>query len=82
MKSGIVAYLFYFTRVYKQFLLFGTADTQIFLKFPIYISQNFATLWTLSFRCVHHLLLIAVLTIAFVLATVQVQEQIFYSEED
>ena len=67
IKSGIVCYFFYFTRVYMQFWLFWTADTQIFLKFPIYISQNYTTLWTLSFSYFHHLLLNAVLKITSIL---------------
>ena len=59
--------------------MFGTVITQLFSKFP---DLHFATLGTHSFRYVHGLLLDAVLMIAFKVATVQVQEQTFYSEEN
>ena len=58
--------------------MFWTAITQLFVQFPY---LHFATLGTHSFRYVNRLLLNAVLMIAFQVATVQVQEQIFHSEE-
>ena len=54
-----------------------------FLKFPIYISQRCepAVAVTSTQTPGHLLLLNAVLRIAFLLATMQVQEQIFHSED-
>ena len=40
IKSGTVGHFFILTRVYLQFRLFGIAITQLFLNFPIYISQR------------------------------------------
>ena len=57
--------------------MFGTAVTNFFSKLP---DLHLATLGIHSFRYVHLLLLDVVLMIAFEVATVQVQEQIFHSE--
>ena len=78
IKSRIVCYIFILLDCTSSSYC-SKLQIPIFSRIPY---LHFATLWTQSFLDVHLLLLNAVLTIAFVLATVQVQEQIFYSEED